>query len=369
MDGIGKLASLKAYGDTEGPLGFPMPSALAKLAEKAIKDMSKELRDEFSTVIDGQKVEGFCRSYAQPKGMDFNDAEQSDVSIITSEALDHDDEVVMAGGLDFSTFFQKNMVVPLCHNYKSLPVGRGLWVAKTKTDSGAAYKAKTRYTPRPETHPKELEWFPSTVYQFVKCGDLCGKSIGYIPTSFHRPTRDEINKNPTWKDATRIIDGGMVLEYSVCPIGVNPEALVESVGKMRAKGMTVGKDFFDAMGVVIPEQATSVEQVETRETIVLKGKIDGDALADVPNCPKCKTNASMVKKAESYTCQKCETNYKMESDGSMAEMAMTKSVVRFVRSETIRKAVESKLAMAMKAADSEIDARVEDKLNKMMGRV
>lgn len=367
MDGIGKLASLKAYGDTEGPLGFPMPSALAKLAEKAIKDMPKELRDEFSTVIDGQKVEGFCRSYAQPKGMDFNDAEQSDVSIITSEALDHDDEVVMAGGLDFSTFFQKNMVVPLCHNYKALPVGRGLWVAKTKTDSGSAYKAKTRYTPRPETHPKELEWFPSTVYQFVKCGDLCGKSIGYIPTSFHRPTRDEIGKNPTWKDATRIVDGGMVLEYSVCPIGVNPEALVESVGKMRAKGMMVGKEFFDAMGVVIPEQPTSVQEVETRETIVLKGKIED--ISDMPTCPKCQTNASMVKKAESYTCQKCETNYKIDVNGSMSELPVAKAVVRFVRPETIRKAVEEKLATAMKAADGHIDSCVTDKLNKLMGRV
>ena len=179
---MSKFNSTKAYGDCTGPLGFPMQSALAKLAEDAIKSAPKEVHDRFKTTVNGQSVDGYVRRFVVPKAApEFNDPEQSDISVITSEAIDHDNEVILASGLDFKTVFQQNAVVPWCHTYDRPPVGRSMWVARAETESGKAWKAKTRYTPRPENHPESAEWFPSSVYHFVKMGDMPGMQHAGAP--------------------------------------------------------------------------------------------------------------------------------------------------------------------------------------------
>lgn len=356
----------KLFGDSrEGIFGFPMKSALAKIAEAALKAIPADVKDRYKTVIGTETVEGYMRRAITPKGMDFVDSasEQSDVSIITSEAIDHDEESIIASGLDFDSVFTKNSVVPWCHDYEQPPVGRSLWVAKAKTDTGGAWKAKTRYTPRPDAHPADAEWFPSTVFHYVKCGDIRGKSIGFIPTSIRKPSPEEIKSQPALSDIGYVIDRAMVLEYSVCPLGCNPEALVESVGKMRSKGLLVPAAYLKTLGVSIPEGTASVAEVEAKD------------VSDAPNCAKCGTAEHMKMgegnvEGECYKCEKCGTSYRMMDDGIMTEILPERKNIRpFVRPETIQKAIDQRKSDLQKAASVLVSETVTDTIAKIMGRV
>lgn len=385
---MSKFTSTKVYGDAIGPFGFPMQSALAKLADDAMKAAPKDVRDRFKTTVNGQPIDGYVRRFVIPKSApDFNDADQSDVSVITSEAIDHDNEVVMASGLDFNTVFQKNAVVPWCHTYDRPPVGRSMWVARAETESGKAWKAKTRYTPRPDNHPSDAEWFPSSVYHFVKMGDMPGKSIGFIPLSIREPTNGEKSMRPELEDADFLIDKALVLEYSVAPIPANPEALVESVSKMRAKGMAAGKELMDALGIIITDQPKS------RETIVIDSKTEEHPTGGkppagtMPMCPKCMTEDHMTMrpgkaKAEKpeagadaiHHCAKCDTDYKMDDSGDMTECMKEEpmpieSPKRFISPNTIKRAVDEKIADRKRQLAGALAEAVDDRISKMMGTV
>lgn len=247
-------------------LGFPIPEKIVGEVDAAMKGIPKDIREHFKTTVtgaDGNKtaIEGYGRATVGNKQMEIVDGERCDVSVITSDSVDRDGEVVLASGLDFSQF-QRNPVVTLCHNYQTLPIGKCLWVKKTPMAAGGdCWKAKTQYMPRPDTKSEGEEWIPDTVWAFVRDGYMPGKSIGFIPMSFRDVTPDDIRANPDYADAWGIIDKAMILEYAVCPVQANPDALVEAVGKMRAKGI-VCKALVDAMGMVIPDAvAKAVESV------------------------------------------------------------------------------------------------------------
>jgi DNA-directed RNA polymerase subunit RPC12/RpoP len=263
---MSKYHSKKVYGDSTGPFGFPMPSGLAHAAEEALKKQSSEVRNLFKTTVvgaDGKsyQVDGYARRIVTPKAMDFDDGEHADTSIITADNVDRDNEVLLPEGIDFSQFL-KNPVVPFNHKYDQLPIGRCLWIAATKVDNGSGFKAKTRYTPRPETHPESAEWFPDTVWHFVKQGDLRGKSIGFVPLSIRTPTTEDLQARPDWKDADRLIDEAMALEYSTATVPANQVALSDAVAKAFTSGFKVGKDFLAAAGIMLPLAVPTVSKVE-----------------------------------------------------------------------------------------------------------
>lgn len=256
MAKLAKYLSTKAYGDCTGPFGFPMRTEDAYDAEQAIKNQPKEVRDSFKTTLmgrDGQPyvVEGYARRFVLAKAIEFNDGEHADVSIITTDSVDRDREVVLPRSLNFDQF-RKNPVVPYSHDYSKPPVGRCQWVTMTTTAEGEGWKAKTRYTPRPVSHPEAAEWFPDTIWQFVREGDMRGKSIGFIPRNLRTPTSSEILARPDWKNAARLIDGATVLEYSPCTLQANPDALVQAVAKARHKGMVISDDTLSTIGLIIP---------------------------------------------------------------------------------------------------------------------
>ncbi len=271
---MSKYASTKAYGDCIGPLGFTMQSRAAKAVEAAMRDQPRELRDRFKTMVAGQQVDGYARKVLIPKGMDLVEGEQADISIITADGVDHDGDVVLPGGGVFDTF-RGNPVVPWCHDYSLPPVGRCEWVAPTAVggDGGKGLKAKTRYTPRPKSFPASVEWVPETIWAFVQAGDLKGKSIGFVPLSIRSATPDELKRRPDWKGA-EIVDRWLMLEYSPCPVPCQPQSLVDSVAKMRKKGLAVPQAFLAANHVVLPDGTPTVAEVESagRETIRLTSK-------------------------------------------------------------------------------------------------
>lgn len=258
---MGKYLSLKAYGDTVGPLGFRQTSTAAKATEDALKKQPSELRSIFKTNIigaDGKEatVDGYARLALTPDQTELVSGEHADISVVTSDAVDRDGEVVLADGGDFKQFLA-NPVVPFNHDYSALPVGRCLWMTALRSpDSNLkGWKAKTRYTARPKDQPESVEWLPDTVFHFVQAGDLRGKSIGFIPLNIRAASRDELKSRPDWKDARHIISDWLLLEYSPCSIPCNQTALVDAVAKAADSGMKLSKQFLDSLGVMLPAPA------------------------------------------------------------------------------------------------------------------
>jgi hypothetical protein len=214
----------KDYGDTEGPLGFPMKDAVAKAVD--------EIRKALPTT-----PEFGYRKFTNPDSVtELNPGERSDVSWISTEAPDRGNEVVLAAGMDDKQF-AKNPMVPLQHAYHLPPVGKSVWRKKIKDGNGHGIKAKTKYPPMPADWPRnddgsQKDWPPDKVFGLIQASLLQGKSIGFLPLKSHIPDTKEY-KAHGWQDGAvdRVFDEWLLLEYSAVFMPMNQDALVEQVSK------------------------------------------------------------------------------------------------------------------------------------------
>ena len=246
-----KYASTDGYGEiVSGPGGYVMPEVLAKVIEAALPGLSSECREM-----------GYRRVDTLPTGMDILEGERADISLITSDAVDRDMEVMLPQGADWRQF-NKNPVVTWVHRYDELPIGRALWVRRIKEAVRNGWLAKTRYTSKPEGW--QGDWFPDAVWHFTKEGDLRGKSVGFLPTEIGPPEEKEILARPELAGISHIIRKWLVLEYAAAPIQSNPDAVVIAVGKAREQGMKVPESIMEELGIYIPEDipVVSYKQVD-----------------------------------------------------------------------------------------------------------
>ena len=159
----------------------------------------------------------------------MNPGERSDVSWISTESVDRCGEVVLSRGMNDSQF-QGNPLVTLGHAYYLPPVGKSLWRKRVKDGDLVGIKAKTKYPERPETWPADESWAPDKVFSLVQAGMLQGKSIGFLPTKVHFADGKEAKKE-SWPEGTLVFDEWLLLEYAVCYLPANQDALVEQVSK------------------------------------------------------------------------------------------------------------------------------------------
>ncbi len=275
------MAQNKIYGDCEGPLGFPMKSEQASALEALMKDLPAEC-----------KKRGLIRRTFVPKAIELDDGERADVSLITTDSIDRDAEVIFPKGVVWTSFL-KNPVVTFNHQYGKLPVGRCLWVKRQKQDkkskgnSANGWLGKTQYTSRPpaDLWPVEKAWFPDAVWWFVKSGDLPGKSIGFIPLEIRGPTPDEIKARPELAEVRAVIPKSHALEYAVATVQSNPDTLVQQVAKAKSAGIGVPAEMLAELGLYIPEPIVVVTEpepvvkdVEPEPVIVTPPVIDAEAI-------------------------------------------------------------------------------------------
>jgi len=171
---------------------------------------------------------------------DVDRDERTEKSIITTECVDRDEEIVLSKGLDFEEFKQ-NPVVLFMHDPTKV-VGRCQWV---KADKGKVV-AKTQYA------KTELG---DEVWELVRSGMLRGKSIGMDGMTVKRRdiTPQDVRKNNAWAGAKTVIEGATIHEYSVVSIPANPEALTEAWDKGLIK---LTKAYFPAprkSQIVVPK--------------------------------------------------------------------------------------------------------------------
>jgi len=235
------MKALKQYGDCEGPLGFPMRSESARAVEAVLASVPEDC-----------KAAGLLHMVKSAAHMDFSDGERADVSFITTEGLDRDNEVVLAKGIDF-THYRKNPTVTFAHKYDVLPVGRSMWLKREVKNAVSGWLAKTQYIERPENWSSDTPWFPDAVWHYVRTGNLPGKSIGFIALEMRPPTEKELEARPELASARRLISKSMALEYAVCALPCNPDALVQATAKARQNGIKIPDLLLEELGMIVPD--------------------------------------------------------------------------------------------------------------------
>ena len=146
---------------------------------------------------------------------EVDEAERTVTAIISTGVVDRENEVLLAKGADFEQFL-KNPVVLWAHNYFEQPIGRAMWIKRgTKKITAKMQFADTQYA--------------DEIYELFRGGFLNAFSVGFRVLEFKYPTSVDLKKNPQWAKAERIITKWELLEFSVAPVPVNPEALVLAV--------------------------------------------------------------------------------------------------------------------------------------------
>lgn len=263
------------YGDTEGPLGLRMSSDQAVAAEAVLKDLSAECR---AMVADGP-----MRATVMPKKIETDSEERTEVSLVTTNSVDRDREVILPGGGDWKGF-RLNPTVTFAHKYDELPLGRALWVRRQKPippQTVDGWLAKTLYASKPEGW--EAPWLADAVFHLIQQKFLPGKSIGFIPMEMRAPEEKEIEERPELAKVGAIITKWHALEYAVAPVQSNPDALVQEVAKCKAAGMTCPEVLLDELGLVLcaPCPVIEVSSTPAKAAAPLKSSVPAYSKAEM----------------------------------------------------------------------------------------
>lgn len=216
------------------------------------------------------------RKVYDPAEVNFAPGERSFVAWISTETIDHEGDVVVAKGIDFTTvYLPKNPVVMAFHDYGRWPVGKSDWI-KSKTTSGfAGLYARTVMDDDPDS---EILW------KKIQNRTVRGISIGFKPpidmqkSEWGPPTPDELRKNPHWKGAARIIRRCLLFEYSIVPIPMNSDALITAVAKGMCRPQYLGQEppaMDETEEKVEPE--TEIEVVTEEAEVKVKAMTEGSS--------------------------------------------------------------------------------------------
>ncbi len=227
----------RTHYDCEGPLGIPMRDAQARLLDSLLKNLPAEDRR-------------LCRLVTAKAPTEVLDGERADVSWITTEAIDRENEIVVARGMNDS-HFKLNPIVTMNHAYGQPPVGRSLWRKRARDGALVGIKAKTQYPPRPAGWAGG-DWAPDGVLALIQAGMLQGKSVGFIRLKSHAPNSHEIAADPELAQVCRIIDEWLLIEYACTFLPMNPAALVEAVSKSGVAPAAL-REF----GIDVPDRAAA----------------------------------------------------------------------------------------------------------------
>lgn len=239
--------------------GLKMEEGAARALDAAVKEAPADAqyqRRAVADVIDSMDV-----------------GQREEVSIINTDALDRQREVVLPSGMDVRNY---NGVVTFAHSYDELPVGRALWVKQT----AKGVVAKTRYATRPPDWTDE--WMPDAiVHMLSQDPPMCtGKSIGFLPMSWREVNEEDVRARPELIDCYAICDKWKLIEYAVAPVPCNPEAELIQMGKSKGIGEGAIRKLFEVakvLGLKTPEPKTQ-KQAEPPALPKLGAFITADAV-------------------------------------------------------------------------------------------
>lgn len=173
------------------------------------------------------------------------DGERADVSWITTEEIDRENEIVVSRGMNDS-HFKLNPIVTNNHAYWCAPVGKSLWRKRARDGPLVGIKAKTVYPKRLDSWTGD-DWMPDTVLALIQAGLMQGKSVGFIRLKSHAPSSHEIVADPDMAKVSRVIDEWLLIEYACTFLPMNQAALVEVVSKSG-----VAPERLQTLGIELP---------------------------------------------------------------------------------------------------------------------
>ena len=225
---------------------------------------------------------------------------RTDVSFITTDDVDRDEEVVLPQGGETKDF---SGVVTFAHQYDQLPVGKNLWIRPKVKGKANGLIAKTYYHTKPADWG-DAPWLPSAILHLMQSAQpVCGdKSIGFLPMEIREATAEEKTMRPEWK-GKRIISRWKLLEYAVAPVPANPQANLIAVSKALKAGGLLDEKIAMLLGI--------------------KDMDDAENELAMPVCPKCKSAEHVRKKDDDmYSCSMCGLDFKpADNDGDADDKA------------------------------------------------
>jgi HK97 family phage prohead protease len=175
---------------------MPKPNILS---EEQFREAAKA-----GTVADAQLRKAFV---AEVKAMD---AERSLDFVISTDTVDRMGDTIDVQGWDLGNY-RKNPVVLWAHDSSLMPVAKA---SNIRVEDG---KLKARA----EFMPADMSTFADSVFRALKGGFLSAVSVGFAPVKY------AFSDEPGRSFGIDFLQQEL-LEFSVCPVPANPEALIEA---------------------------------------------------------------------------------------------------------------------------------------------
>jgi len=238
---------------------------------KKIKDLVTQ-RVKLADVYPGKAKElglgkdaEFVRKFFVAKSIEYTEADDALVGVISTATMDRDNEILDPKGADLSDY-NKNRTVLWAHSYGELPVGTNMWI---KIKKGVGLVAATIFAPRPKEY--RGDWFPDTVKHMMQTGHLRAFSVGFVPLEAEEPEQKE-GENPLTA-LRRIYKKWLLLEYSIVPVPSNPDALMAMVKSGEIHDLKMVED----MGINKKQIGINKGEEKVKDKLYLeKSKISKD---------------------------------------------------------------------------------------------
>lgn len=166
-----------------------------------------------------------CAKLCKAVGVEYLEGYEARVIqyVFSDETVDRYGDIVRQAGADLENF-NKNPVIQLFHNYASFPVGVSIktWVDATeKKTKGYVLFLDNRV---------DASGTSDTAFKMAKSGVMKAGSIGFMPKAARIPNAEDRAKYGMPDGGIEYV-GWELLEFTLCPVPANPNALQESVSK------------------------------------------------------------------------------------------------------------------------------------------
>lgn len=165
--------------------------------------------------------------------------------VASSDAVDRDGEVILQDGWDF-TDFVKNPALIYMHDYWTLPIGKNVAIGVVDD----------RLMIDSEFDPPEIDELADKIFQKIQYGTLRAGSVGFIPIETADPKKDA-KIFQKYSGAKRIFKRQQLLEWTICPIGANQDAVTATMKRLCKA--------WDAQ----PDETAKVEKPDIEEAEVI----------------------------------------------------------------------------------------------------
>lgn len=189
-----------------------------------------------------------CKVMCKDAGVEYKDGhEKRVIKYVCSDASkDRAGDIIKQDGWTIDNF-RKNPVIMGFHNYGDFPVGSSIKteVVEDKLKMNVMFATK-------DMNPKA-----DMAFKMSKAGIMKAGSVGFAPIKFHIPDDDERKELGMNEQGGIIFDKQELLEFSVCGVPANANALTESI----SKGIFSKQDFELVYGEEVLEGLEAEEKI------------------------------------------------------------------------------------------------------------